>query len=244
MTGHQQYPILKYLVFFFMLSCLIAIILIGGGSEDSIVIPGLKCGSTLYWTIYILSVPMMGAFTFIAGWKLYREESEYINPLVPKENVEQYGVVWTLRNLIFWPIVSIMAGFSAALIGIGGGTIQGPVLLEMGLSPQVAVVTSAFMITFTAIANILQYFLLKLISWQHALWYMVVGLIAAMVGHIVVGLLVEKFKKQFFISCLLLVLVMLSFTGLLYQIIERFANHEFEFKFSPLCHNKTVNDPY
>jgi uncharacterized membrane protein YfcA len=38
------------------------------------------------------------------------------------------------------------AGTAAGVLGIGSGMVNGPVLLEMGLLPEVATATSAFMI--------------------------------------------------------------------------------------------------
>jgi len=195
----QKYPFGKYLAFLLILGVLLIIILIGGGSDASVI--GIQCGSLIYWGIYVCAVPLMVMFTAVAGWWLRREQKKNKYEKIgdkseKKKNI--YHVPWNLKNLIFWPGVGVFAGFSAALVGIGGGSIQGPVLLAMGLSPHVTVVTSAFMITFTAIANIIQYFMLNLLTWEQAIWYSAVGLVGAVAGHNVVGFIVEKWKKQFF----------------------------------------------
>lgn len=40
--------------------------------------------------------------------------------------------------------------------GIGGGMIKGPLMLEMGMIPQVSAATAAFMILFTSSATTAQ----------------------------------------------------------------------------------------
>jgi len=230
----QKYPLVKYLVFILMLAVLLLIILIGGGSDASVI--GTPCGSLSYLGIYLCAVPVMVEFTALSGMWLHRNQKyEQIDDEKEKTKLYPYHIKWNKKNLMLWPAVAVLAGFSAALVGIGGGSIQGPVLLAMGLSPQVSVVTSAFMITFTGIANIIQYFMLNLITWEEAIWYGAVGIVGAVVGHNVVGYIVLKWKKQFFVSCLLATMVMVSCSALLFQIISKFVKNEFEMGFSPLC---------
>mmetsp|Transcript_11577 Transcript_11577/g.21219 ORF Transcript_11577/g.21219 Transcript_11577/m.21219 type:complete len:88 (-) Transcript_11577:213-476(-) len=49
------------------------------------------------------------------------------------------------------------AGVSAGLLGIGGGMVQSPLMLEMGMLPEVQRATSATMILFTASSAALQF---------------------------------------------------------------------------------------
>jgi uncharacterized membrane protein YfcA len=42
--------------------------------------------------------------------------------------------------------MSFFAGLLAGLLGIGGGTIFGPLMLEFKIQPEVAAATSSFMI--------------------------------------------------------------------------------------------------
>jgi uncharacterized membrane protein YfcA len=48
----------------------------------------------------------------------------------------------------------------AGLLGIGGGTILGPLLLELGLHPIVSTSTSNFLVLFTSSSTSIQFILL------------------------------------------------------------------------------------
>ena len=65
-----------------------------------------------------------------------------------------------ISSQVLYPLACGVAGLCAGLFGIGGGIIKGPLMLEMGISPQVASATSAFMILFTAASATFQYAML------------------------------------------------------------------------------------
>ena len=61
-------------------------------------------------------------------------------------------VAWTASSSIVFPAVSTLAGVVAGFFGVGGGIVKGPLMLEMGVSPEVASATSITMILFTSSA--------------------------------------------------------------------------------------------
>ena len=54
-------------------------------------------------------------------------------------------VEWSPRNTILFPLLSSLAGLIAGMFGVGGGIVKGPLMLEMGVLPDVAAATSATM---------------------------------------------------------------------------------------------------
>ena len=65
-----------------------------------------------------------------------------------------------LRALLAAPVVGILTGVLAGLLGIGGGLIFSPVLLLLQLDPVVAVATSSACVVYTSSATTLQFLLL------------------------------------------------------------------------------------
>ena len=67
--------------------------------------------------------------------KLVSEEYEYRKsicfPYHPSD------VKWNTDIFIYYPIYAFFGGIMAGLLGIGGGLILGPLLLELGLHPLV-----------------------------------------------------------------------------------------------------------
>ena len=79
-------------------------------------------------------------------------------------------------------MVSACAGVLAGLLGIGGGLVKGPLLLELGMRPQAAAATSGFMVLFTASSTTLQFLLAGALRADVA-WLGMVSLAAAAAGN-------------------------------------------------------------
>ena len=94
--------------------------------------------------------------------------------------------LWTPRAVVLYPLACVLAGVAAGLLGIGGGMVKGPLLLEMGLVPQAAAATSAFMIFFTSSSTTLQFLLLGALPADFAVLYGVLGFAAALLGGLAV----------------------------------------------------------
>lgn len=76
-------------------------------------------------------------------------------------------------------MLGFFGGLIAGALGLGGGMIFSPVLLTMGLPPQVTGSCSLFMIFFGKVASCLVYALNGQINIEYALW---IGLWASMGG--------------------------------------------------------------
>lgn len=110
----------------------------GGGKFPSPL--GIKCGSFWYWVltvavfVWIVYIALYMRADLIERWKLKREvRYKYITG----------DVEWNETNTLKYPFVCIFAGFFAGLFGIGGGIVKGPLMLWMGIHPQVASATVA-----------------------------------------------------------------------------------------------------
>ena len=57
---------------------------------------------------------------------------------------------WTPRTTLTYPAACSCAGVIAGMFGVGGGIVKGPLMLHLGVLPEVAAATSATMILFTA----------------------------------------------------------------------------------------------
>lgn len=72
--------------------------------------------------------------------RLYRE-SKKRRSLGNTESVCEATINWTVPNLIFCALCGVLGGTVGGLLGSGGGFILGPLLLEIGVIPQVQVST-------------------------------------------------------------------------------------------------------
>ena len=65
---------------------------------------------------------------------------------------ERGDIVWTEWTTIVYPLWCSCAGIIAGMFGVGGGIVKGPLMLHLGVLPEVAAATSATMILFTSCA--------------------------------------------------------------------------------------------
>ena len=74
----------------------------------------------------------LGVTRVAASHLLARHRAHLASGLAPAQG----ELEWTPRAVTLYPLACVFAGVAAGLLGIGGGMIKGPLLLEMGLVPQ------------------------------------------------------------------------------------------------------------
>ena len=112
----------------------------------------VACGSPLYWLSVASVVPPSLAVALSARSRLMREHALRERGAPGWPPCEPGEVAWTASSSIVFPAVSTLAGVVAGFFGVGGGIVKGPLMLEMGVSPEVASATSITMILFTSSA--------------------------------------------------------------------------------------------
>jgi uncharacterized membrane protein YfcA len=177
----------------------------GGHGVQSIV--GVTQCSPAFWVLFALPFPILLTIMVLFGIYLFAS--------TVKKNKIGYkwhrgDIKWTACNLFFLPSFFGMAGFFASLLGIGSGMLKAPILVELGLEPVVAAATSTYMILFTASITVAQYTFLGRMPFDYGVWFAMVGFFAALLGQLVIGYIVKKYKMQSLIVFLLVAVMLLS----------------------------------
>jgi uncharacterized membrane protein YfcA len=97
----------------------------------------------------------------------------------------------------------LFAGLSAGLLGIGGGLVQGPLMLEMGMLPQVQRATSATMVFFTSSSAAVLFLLAGKYPGGsrpedqvvYAAWFALMGFIGTVAGQLVMKIVLAKYAR-------------------------------------------------
>ncbi|EFJ52610.1 hypothetical protein VOLCADRAFT_85767 [Volvox carteri f. nagariensis] len=74
------------------------------------------------------------------------------------------------------------AGLTGGLLGLGGGMVMGPLLLQIGVHPQVTAASSGAMVLFSSSAALIQFVLLHRLNTDYALVFGAASLVAGLVG--------------------------------------------------------------
>ncbi|KAJ6416443.1 hypothetical protein OIU84_002328 [Salix udensis] len=95
------------------------------------IIPMESCGF-VYWVVSSLQIPLAIIFT---AWILYRKESCH-HQTINQQGMEHLTGAGT-SNKLFFPVMALLAGMLGGLFGIGGGMLITPLLLQVGIAPEV-----------------------------------------------------------------------------------------------------------
>ncbi|WOK99714.1 sulfite exporter TauE/SafE family protein 4 [Canna indica] len=119
-----------------------------------------KTCSLLYWTVNILQFPVALS---VFGWeasKLWRESRER-RMQGNWECVCEASIEWTVTQLVLCALCGVVGGTVGGLLGSGGGFVLGPLLLEIGVLPQVASATATFVMMFSSSLSVVEFYFLK-----------------------------------------------------------------------------------
>ncbi|KAG1703178.1 hypothetical protein DVH05_008088 [Phytophthora capsici] len=201
----------------------------GGHGTPSVI--GLSCGSIGYWFLIVVSFPFFVSVTIYFGMKI----SRFHTMLKASDYTYAKGdMVWTKHAVIKYPALCTAAGVAAGLLGIGGGMVKGPLLIEMGLLPQVSSATSSSMILFTSSATTIQFIILGTLSVDHALWHGAVGFVAGLIGQLGMSYLIQKYRKAALV--IFLVAIFIGVSGLVMGVLGAVRISEIGFGgFRSLC---------
>ena len=161
----------------------------------SIIRFGLTCGTAEHIAVNVVYIPALVVFTILVAVSLNKE---YLRKVEVGYKFADGDLLYTKRNTMVWPSLFFISGLLASLLGIGGGMVIGPLLLEIGLNPVVSnATTAACMTLFTASAATLQYLVTNQDSFDYFLWYLMITFFAGLVGRkIIQGYLQRTGSKQ------------------------------------------------
>ncbi|CAD7924833.1 unnamed protein product [Amoebophrya sp. A25] len=164
----------------------------------------------------------------------------------PVENgLERASLAWREgRNLVLFPTYAWVAGFVGGFLGIGGGMIISPVLLDLGLNPEVCQATTAMFVFLSSVLAVIQFFLLDLEMPAYLLWYGAWVTVATYVGQRSIAYMLRIYQRKSLIilsvaAIIFLSMLLMTLTGLrnLYRDLAVEGDWEsLAFSFQKFCH--------
>ncbi|KAF4319565.1 hypothetical protein BBO99_00004644 [Phytophthora kernoviae] len=167
----------------------------GGHGAPSVI--GVACSSPDYWMITFLPMLILVMITFWVGYQLRLLNRVKVLSGYP---FIEGDIHWIKSRVLIFPTLCTMAGVCAGLLGIGGGMVKGPIMLEMGILPAVQSATANFMVLFTSSSTTLQFAINGqfpgVLQYDYIAWFAFVGCLGGFCGQKVVAYLVKKYKRQ------------------------------------------------
>ncbi|XVF87643.1 hypothetical protein PTKIN_Ptkin18bG0136700 [Pterospermum kingtungense] len=176
----SRFPWKKLVALLMVWFCFFVIYLFRGNRYGQGIIQMEACGVG-YWTLTLCQIPLAIAFT---AWILHRKE------VIACHGSNKQGV-----NKLIFPLMALMAGGLGGVFGIGGGMLISPLLLQVGVSPEVTAATCSFMVFFSSTMSAFQYLLLGMEHTGTALIFSVICFVASLVGLVVVQKAIKEFGR-------------------------------------------------
>eukprot|EP01083_Nonionella_stella_P288076 980493_1 len=153
-----------------------------------------NCGAA-YWVITFLPFPIMMAVSYFMTKKEYDFYNEKINSGCWVPAFGDIQLDGDFIKILKYPLIASIAGILGGLLGIGGGMIVSPLLIELGVIPTVAAATSAMAVMITSSSAMLQFLLLGFLQWDYTLFFMCVGVLGTYVGQTAVNYAVKEYGR-------------------------------------------------
>jgi len=167
-----------FLVFF--------VALLKGGHSTPSILPFVECNNAGYWGIQVACWMLM-FFVFI----YVRYEVLSSNSKVAIDG----DVIWNKNTSITIPLICLPCGLCAGLLGVGGGMVVAPLLVELQARNELIMATSTFTVLITASSSAAQFVLMGKLPVYYAVFFAVIGGMGTLFGQIAVERLIKKLKS-------------------------------------------------
>lgn len=181
----------------------------------------VRCNSLLYWAIVLSVIPFILFLTLAVRAHLVKkfekqEEARY--------EWQEGDIQWTKHNSVVYPAVSSLAGLVAGMFGVGGGIVKGPLMLEMGVLPDVAAATSATMILFTSASASLVYLSFGGISADYAVALLLLGFVVTLAGQGSTYWLMSRLQRRSIVIIAMASLMLVASMVMYYESVVTFLD--------------------
>ncbi|KAK4792922.1 hypothetical protein SAY86_023357 [Trapa natans] len=151
------------------------------------------CGA-IYWVLFCLQFPIALVVFGYESIELYRKEKRRVSN-GDTQMVCEASIHWTVGHIVLCALCGLLGGCVGGLLGSGGGFILGPLLLEIGVLPQVASATATFVMAFSSSMSVVEFYLLKRFPIPYALYLMAVSTLAGFWGQYLVRKLINSLGR-------------------------------------------------
>ena len=168
--------------------------------------------SAAYWVLYTLQATLLlGASAFFVHLACREQQSSVpggsLTVSEQQYQQQQQQTQWSCTTLMVASAVGVCGGALAAILGMGGGVIMGPLLLTLQVHPLATAATSTLMILFSSSAATLSFAANGNINAEYAYIYGSCNFLSSFAGVFIIGRIVRKTGKSF-VVVMLLALVM------------------------------------
>ncbi|CAB9512660.1 Sulfite exporter TauE/SafE family protein [Seminavis robusta] len=229
----RQYPLEKIgALVLLWIGLFVLTLLQGGKGVESLL--GIQCDSPWYYVM--ISIQFLWLFCFAAyfGRRLMKDQEARAAVAYPYLGEED--PVWDAPSIRYYGAFCFLSGVVAALIGIGGGMVLGPMMLVMGIDPRVSTATNSTMIVVTSSSIAIMFVTSGMVPWSYAVFYFCVTFAGAWLGKSQIDGYVKRTGKASMLIFILASIIAFATIGCFVIFITRLSAKGWCFDdFRPFC---------
>ena len=224
------------LCYFFLLAGASILFSLVKGNSASKSIVGIEACSAGYFGVTVAYLGFMFLMNFASSVYLVRktqicERTNYV--------FDEGDIHWTYGKCGYVTLCSVVAGMVVGLLGMGGGNLIGPMLLALGVRPEISTISSSFTIFISSGTASAQYFITGVIDLQYSAWFFGLSVLGSILGILVLRkIAIKKQRVSLLIFCLFFILfsslVIIPTIGVL-NAIKQNQEGNFQLGFKNLC---------
>lgn len=177
-ADQEQWPLFEIIVCVFSFALDIAFV---------ILMHFTTCGGTLYWVYFCLPIALLLGILYVTWRRLN---------IMSKKTPERLTFKWGFRTSLIYPLIAVVAGMAASMLGLGGGLVLGFVLYE-SLAPEEASATSGSATFFLSFSAAIPQIISGTLPIDYGVVLFVVGLGATALGQFVFMAYIRKHGLRF-----------------------------------------------
>lgn len=210
----KRFPWMKLGVLVIIWLSYFAVYLLRGNKYGEGIISIEPCGIT-YWLLSSTQIPLTLFFTLWICFSDNVQGNQCSDHQVSVKDVEDLSSNDGGRsNKCMFPVMALLAGVLGGVFGIGGGMLISPLLLQVGIAPEVTAATCSFMVLFSSTMSAIQYLLLGMEHTGTASLFAIVCFVASLVGLMVVQKVITQYGRASIIVFSVGIVLMTSYGAL------------------------------
>ena len=152
---------------------------------------------------------------------------------------DEDDLIWDYRKAAKIGVGAFLAGLGAGLLGMGGGTIMSPLLLSLGVLPEVTAASCSFMVFFTSSAAVVQFGVAGEILFDYGAFLFTMSVVGSLCGVLLVKKIVNRSNRSSLIVLALggalgLASVIIPTYGVI-NVVDQLESGNTQFGFQDFC---------
>lgn len=193
-----------------------------GGAKGTPSLLGIQACSVGYWIFelfFALTFLVVAILTLIYLVKVTEKKQRLGYKFDPTDTI------WNYRSSTKIALVALVAGLLAGMLGIGGGLVMNPVMLELGVLPEISTATSSSLVFFTSSIAVIVFASGGAIDPEYGGFLFALAFVGSLIGVLVIKRIVTRSGRTSILVLLLaIILGLAAFIIVLYGSLRMSGN--------------------